>query len=234
MTEATPAPVQRLLWTQISWRHARNSPWTTSLLILTLALGVAVYLSIRLANRAAISSFLNFTDVVTAESDGMILSPAGSLPDSLLLELRERFTDTPVHWVPVVESTAVEPGDGTQSAIGGRTTYTLLGVDWIALQNLAQARKSERSRTTPMPQGPVPNSLTNTPTDESALWASLRDPYAVLVPSAVAARLTSPTLRLVVQEQIVELRIAGIIPEDPAQPKAPDNLLLLDLPRCSA
>jgi putative ABC transport system permease protein len=34
----------------------------------------------------------------------------------------------------------------------------------------------------------------------------------------------------VVQEQIVELRITGIIPEDPSQPKAPDNLLLLDLP----
>jgi putative ABC transport system permease protein len=28
----------------------------------------------------------------------------------------------------------------------------------------------------------------------------------------------------------VELRITGIIPEDPSQPKAPDNLLLLDLP----
>jgi putative ABC transport system permease protein len=34
----------------------------------------------------------------------------------------------------------------------------------------------------------------------------------------------------VVQEQIVELRVAGVIPEDPSQPKAPDNLLLLDLP----
>ena len=52
----------------------------------------------------------------------------------------------------------------------------------------------------------------------------------MLVPSALAARLSSPTLRLVVQEQIVELRITGIIPEDPSQPKAPDNLLLLDLP----
>ena len=230
MTEATPPQVQRLLWTQVSWRHARSAPWTTALLILTLALGVAVYLSIRLANRAAISSFQNFTDVVTAESDGIILSPAGSLPDSLLSELRERFTDTPVHWVPVVESTAVEPGDGSQSAIGSRTTYTLLGVDWIALQNLAQARKPERSRTSPRPQGPTPISSSNPPTDESALWASLQDPHSVLVPSALAARLSSPTLRLVVQEQIVELRITGIIPEDPSQPKAPDNLLLLDLP----
>jgi putative ABC transport system permease protein len=230
MTEGTPPQVQRLLWTQVSWRHARSAPWTTGLLILTLALGVAVYLSIRLANRAAISSFQNFTDVVTAESDGIILSPAGSLPDSLLLELRDRFTDKPVHWVPVVESTAVEPGDGTQSAIGSRTTYTLLGVDWVALQNLAQARRPERSQAAPVPQSLLSVSSTNPPTDESALWTRLQDPYAVLVPSAVAARLSSPSLRLVVQEQIVELRIVGVIPEDPSQPKAPDNLLLLDLP----
>ena len=150
MSLRTPPLVQRLLWTRVSWRHARGTPWTTALLVLTLALGVAVYLAIRLANQAAIASFQNFTDVVTAESDGMILSPAGSLPESLLTDLRRRFPDTPVHWVPVVESTAVEPGDGTAGPIGSRPTYTLLGVDWVALQNLAQARRSpENSRATP-------------------------------------------------------------------------------------
>jgi len=223
MTERTPPQVQRLLWTRVSWRHACGTPWTTALLILTLALGVAVFLAIRLANRAAISSFQNFTDVVTAESDGLILSPAGSLPESLLPELRERFPDAPVHWVPVVESTAVEPGDGTSTTIGGRPTYTLLGVDWVSLQNLAQARRHQRASGPPLQgQDPSPN--------EAAVWTRLQDPQAVLVPSAVATRHPTGTLRLVVQERILELRIAGVIPEDPSQPKAPDNLLLLDLP----
>lgn len=223
MTERTPAQVQRLLWTKVSWRHARGTPWTTALLVLTLALGVAVYLAIRLANQAAISSFRNFTDVVTAESDGLILSPAGSLPESLLSELRSRFPDAPVHWVPVVESTAVEPGDGTSTTIGSRPTYTLLGVDWVALQNLAQARGQLRT-------APPPSASETPMPDASAVWARLQDPRAVLVPAAVAARNPSSTVRLVVQEQVVELRIAGVIPEDPSQPKAPDNLLLLDLP----
>ncbi len=238
MTPSTPSLVQRLLWAQVSWRHARNAPWTTALLILTLALGVAVYLAIRLANRAAVSSFQNFTDVVTAESDGIIQAPAGSLPESLLLELRERFPDAPVHWVPVMESTAVAPGDGSQGMIGSRTTYTLLGVDWVALQNLAQARKTGLSKINstrdepalhrpglsdePSPGDPSPN--------ESALWARLQDPHSVLVPTAVAANLSSPILPLVIQEQVLELRVAGVIPEAPSQPKAPDNLLLLDLP----
>ena len=227
MTERTPPQVQRLLWARVSWRHARGTPWTTALLVLTLALGVAVFLAIRLANRAAISSFQNFTDVVTAESDGLILSPAGSLPESLLPELRERFPDAPVHWVPVVESTAVEPGDGTSTAIGSRPTYTLLGVDWVALQNLAQARRSQRPTAPPVPaQEPTPDATR----DANAVWTRLQDPQAVLVPAAVAARHPSRTVRLVVQERVVDLRIAGVIPEDPSQPKAPDNLLLLDLP----
>ena len=238
MTPTTPPLVQRLLWTQVSWRHARNAPWTTALLILTLALGVAVYLAIRLANRAAVSSFQNFTDVVTAESDGIIQAPAGSLPESLLLELRERFPDTPVHWVPVIESTAVAPGDGSQGMIGSRTTYTLLGVDWVALQNLAQARKfglskidSARDQPSLPPAGSSDEPRPGDPSaNESALWARLQDSHSALVPAAVAASLSSPILPLVIQEQILELKVAGVIPEDPSQPKAPDNLLLLDLP----
>lgn len=264
MSRSTPPQVQRLLWTRFSWRHARQAPWTTALLVLTLALGVAVYLAIRLANRAAVSSFRNFTDVVTAESDGMILAPAGSLPESLLGGLRERFPDTPVHWVPVLESTAVEPGDGSEGIIGNKTTYTLLGVDWVALQNLAQARRPAGAEpgtggippsspsTPPRAGGPssrpglgaganaggaVAGGLTpgdGTPGEEALLWARLQDPRAVLVPAAVAARLRSPTLRLVIQERVVELRVVGVLPEDPAQPKAPDNLLLFDLPALQA
>jgi putative ABC transport system permease protein len=256
MSRSTPPQVQRLLWTRFSWRHARQAPWTTALLVLTLALGVAVYLAIRLANRAAVSSFRNFTDVVTAESDGMILAPAGSLPESLLTGLRKQFPDTPVHWVPVLESTAVEPGDGSEGIIGNRTTYTLLGVDWVALQNLAQARRAQAPETGPG-SPPEPNRAhpsaavpprdqesgsvgggtlqdAGTPGEQALLWARLQDPRAVLVPAAVAARLGSPTLRLVIQERIVDLQVAGVLPDDPAQPRAPDNLLLFDLPALQA
>ncbi len=239
MTEATPQLIQRLLWSRVSWRHARGAPWTTALLVLTLALGVAVYLSIRLANRAAIASFQNFTDVVTAESDGILLAPAGSLPESLLLELRERFADTAVHWVPVIESTAVEPGDGSQGMIGSRTTYTLLGVDWVALPNLARARHPEALPPTgTWTGGPTPavsnQAVSNPSTHDAELGLRLEDPRRVFVPASVAARLKSPTLRLVIQEQLVELTIAGVIPEAPSQPKAPDNLLLFDLPALQA
>ena len=139
---------------------------------------------------------------------------------------------------PSIESTAVAPGDGSQGMIGSRTTYTLLGVDWVALQNLAQARKfglskidSARDQPSLPPTGSSDEPRPGDPSaNESALWARLQDSHSALVPAAVAAGLSSPILPLVIQEQILELKVAGVIPEDPSQPKAPDNLLLLDLP----
>ncbi len=72
------------------------------MLALILALGIAVFFSIRLANRAALASFQNFTDLITQQSDWLIESPAGLLPDSLLRELRTRLGPEPIHVIPVL------------------------------------------------------------------------------------------------------------------------------------
>ena len=48
-----------LLWRQFTWRHWCAAPWKTLLLTGILALGVAVFFSIRLANRAAVAGFVH-------------------------------------------------------------------------------------------------------------------------------------------------------------------------------
>ena len=73
-------------------------------LVLILALGVAVFFAVRLANRAAVANFQNFTDILTAESDGVLTAPAGSLPETVLLELRQQLDPEPVQLVPVLET----------------------------------------------------------------------------------------------------------------------------------
>jgi putative ABC transport system permease protein len=220
--------IQRLLWTRITWRHACGAPWSTALLILTLALGVAVFLAIRLANRAAVASFQNFADVVTAESDGILSAPAGSLPESVLAELRSAFPDTPVHWIPIVEGGGVEPGDGESPLAGGRVAYQLLGVDWIAIQNLVGARGAGRITETGTTS--VGSQANGSPASDGGFWDRFRDPRAVLVSASLASTLKSPTLRLVVQEQVVDLHVAGTFPETPSGPRVPSSLLLMDLP----
>lgn len=234
MSAAQNPGVQRLLWSRVTWRHAAKAPWTTAFLVLTLALGVAVFLSIRLANRAAVSSFQNFTDIVTAESDGILSAPSGSLPESILGELRQAFPGAPVHWVPVMESTAVEPGDSRQGKIGGRSMYQILGVDWIAMQNLASARRLQLPASSAN-VGKSADTATNSNTDGG--WIQrLADPRAVLVTAALAADLKPgvTSLRLVLQDEQVELRVAGVIPELPDRPRPPRSFLLMDLPALQA
>lgn len=242
-----------LLWRRFTLRHWRDTPGQSLLLVLILALGIAVYFSIRLANRAASSSFQHFTDLVTAESDWLIQAPAGDLPESVLAELRTRLDGAPVHLVPVVESTATRPPNGEPETIGSRPTYRLLGVDLVGIQNVARA-EAERAPswfgpgTTPPPPAPTPGSPSadtpGTPTitprpeaghddGEHRFWRVLRDPHSVFVSATLALRdgLTPGTaLPLVLNERVVPLTVAGVIPDLPGQPAAPAELLVMDLP----
>ena len=93
-------PVLSLLLRRFSLRHARLAPRATALLVGILALGVAVFVSIRLANRAAVSSFTHFTDTLTGQSDFIVQAPTGTLPESVLRELRTALGVRPVRLLP--------------------------------------------------------------------------------------------------------------------------------------
>ena len=60
----------------------------TAVLLLIVALGVAVFLSIRLANKAAVSGFGMFTESLTGQSDYLIRPKAGDIPNESLSTLR--------------------------------------------------------------------------------------------------------------------------------------------------
>src|SRR5882672_10412315 len=107
-----PAPVSgltTLLLRKFAFRHWRAAPRQSVLLVVILALGISVFFSIRLANRAALASFQNFTDLITQESDWLISAPAGLLPESVLPELRENLGSLAVHIIPVLDQTAARP-----------------------------------------------------------------------------------------------------------------------------
>jgi len=209
-----------------------------------LSLGVGVFFAIRLANRAAVASFQNFTDLLTAESDGLISAPAGTLPESILAELRSALGSTPVQLIPVLETTAARPRTDEGEAIGTRGTFQLLGLDLIAVQNLAQERPADRGW---FNQGPTTNGES---TQTSALpteslrsdlpthaahrfWELFRDPRSAFISEVLArreARLPGDEFPLIINDQIVPLKVAGVIPTDPSQPQAPAELVVMDLP----
>ncbi len=208
-------------------RHWWAAPRQSALLVVILALGIAVFFSIRLANRAALASFQNFTDLITQESDWLIRAPAGLLPESLLPELRERLNPRPVSIIPVVETTAARPLTNPDEAIGSSETFQLLGIDLIGVQNLAAGHVQDRSW---FGQGRQSGATTD---GSDSFWQIFQNPRAVFISSALATRdqlRPGDSLKLVVNEQIVTLEVAGIIPTIPDGPQAPATLLVMDLP----
>jgi putative ABC transport system permease protein len=223
---ATNQTVLRLLWSRFAWRHWWLSPVSSALLLLILAIGEAAFFSIRLANRAAVAGFQNFTDLVTSQSDGLITAPAGTLSETVLPELRQLLGTRPVNLVPVLETSAVAPSQDEKQTIGARPTFQLLGLDLPALVNLARQQDN----------GPGwfgANASGQKKESQNGFSPVLRNLFSVFISAALAKhdqlKIGSP-LPLVINEHPVNLRVAGIIPANPRQPAAPANLLIMDLP----
>ena len=201
-----------LLLSRFSLRHWRHTPWQNLLLVLILALGVGVFVAIRLANRAAVSSFQNFAGTLVGESDWIVEAPVGSLPESDLGEIRAALGSRPVRIVPIVETTGGIPmAPGERSELG-RETMTLLGVDLVGISNLAAERGAEG--TFIMRKGDF--------------WEGLAGPPRAWVSPALARR---GTLDLIVGDHQVALAVAGVIPTAPGAPPPPAGLVILDLPQ---
>jgi putative ABC transport system permease protein len=226
MNELRPLPTLGLLLRRFTLRHWRTAPRATALQIFILALGIAVFFSIRLANRAAVSSFENFTGLLSQQSDWQISAPAGELPVSVLGELRDALGDEPVEILPVVETTAVKPQTHADEQVGAREQFTLLGLDLVAIQNLASDADTDHGWFDQQ------SAATNYAGGNS-FWDLLRKTNAVFISSALGKKLhllIGDNFRVVIDENIVDLEIAGLIPASPARPALPENLLMLDLP----
>lgn len=214
------ASLTPFLLRRFTLRHWRLAPKQSALLVLILALGVAVFVAVRLANRAAVASFSNFTETLTGQSDWSIQAPAGTLPESVLPELRSALDGRPVHIVPVVEVTASPPPSPGNENKFGRPSYTLLGVDLLSVANLARPQdkpffnQSVDSRSSESDNGGFWKSFNAGP----QAWIS-RD-FADLLPAQID---------LVIDETVRTLPVAGIIPSAPDAPHAPPTLMILDL-----
>ncbi len=220
---STPAVVQ-LLFRRFTLRHWFGAWRSTTLQISILALGIAVFFAVRLANRAAVSSFENFTGLLHQTSDWQITAPAGQLPDSALGELRSAFGDLPVDIIPVVDTSVAAPQQTAEEQIGSRRVYNLVGLDLVAVQNPASAAgDNEDLFRQSGADGQATDGLANI----------LQKTNAVFISSTMAKRehlKKADHFRVVIDERMVELEIAGIIPDLRSRPTAPDNLMVMDLP----
>ncbi|HEY0947491.1 MAG TPA: FtsX-like permease family protein [Opitutaceae bacterium] len=225
-TTVTPTLLRRF-----ALRHWKLAPKQSALLVGILALGVAVFVSIRLANRAAVSSFANFTDTLTGQSDWIVQAPAGTLPEAVLPELRAALGTRPVHIIPVVEAAAARPPKPGETNRFGRTTYTLLGVDLVALSNLVRQQETGRAYFGQAAESrggaaAAPGGGEN----RGDFWTSFRAGPQVWLSDAFA-KPAPAEVELILDERVLTLPVAGVIPHVPDTPQVPADLMILDLPK---
>ncbi|MFY0581788.1 ABC transporter permease [Cystobacter fuscus] len=113
---------QRLLL-RASLRHLGGHPWLTALSLLGIALGVAVVVSIDLANASAMRAFERSTDTVTGRATHQLVGGPSGVPETVYRDVR-LLPDAPVS-APMVEGSV-------RARSGDQRPLTVLGVDPFA------------------------------------------------------------------------------------------------------
>lgn len=112
------------MFTALIWRPLRNDYGRTLLSLLAVALGVAVVIAIRVANRSAIASFQTTTDALAGGADLLVSGPE-PVPASLLPSLFPLNAQAEI--LPYLDRRVFNPG-----APDGGDTLEILGVDLLA------------------------------------------------------------------------------------------------------
>ncbi len=105
-----------------SLRYLTRHPWLMGLSVLGVAIGVAVVVSIDLANTSAERAFRLSSETVTGKATHQVVGAAGALSDSVYRELRTEAGVRPS--APVVE--------GYATLDHGDRTFQVLGIDPFA------------------------------------------------------------------------------------------------------
>jgi len=199
-----------LLLRKTTLRHWRFSFRQNTILLLVLSLGIGVYFSISLANKAALASFESFTNTLVGKSDWIIQPQTGYFKEAILSDIKKLVGARSVNIVPVVETSAAESDDSYNSGLS-RNTYTLIGIDIVAVSNLPSKSKD--------------TSLYINQSEQ--FWSEFRSGPKIWIPRSLGSK---KSLNLIITDKIVSLPIAGIIPTQPEAPKIPDSVIIMDLP----
>jgi putative ABC transport system permease protein len=187
----------------ISLRHLREEPGRTALTLSGVALGVAVFLAIRLANASALASFSATVDAVAGRATLQVAGGTSGFDERLFLRVR-RVPGLQAA-APVVQIAAPAPG------LGGETLM-VLGLDLFSEAGFGRVAAGEA---------------------ESHAWLDfLADPHAMAVTRSLARRyhlrVGSP-LVLTAGSRLVTFRVRAILGSEELEHAFGGNLAVIDI-----
>jgi putative ABC transport system permease protein len=110
-------------------RSLQKNVWRTLLTIVGIALGVAVMLSIHLANRASLSQFTDSLDRISGKSNAVMMPLASDLLDERLLTHLQYLWAEGVRFTPLLEQTVLVATKPSNHKDSQTEVIQLLGVD---------------------------------------------------------------------------------------------------------
>ena len=119
-----PGALRLFVW--FSLRHLRSHPIRTIAVLIGIALGSAVFTSVRLSVHATLDSFSRSMDRITGSSDISLVQPGGRVPDTLVTALMRHSA---VQSASPILTTYVQPA-------GRKSPFLLIGFDPILDRNL--------------------------------------------------------------------------------------------------
>ena len=202
-----PGQFSKALW-NVGWRYLVAHRWQSLMMIVGIALGVAVVVSIDLANASAGRAFELSTETITGKATHQIQGGPEGVPEALYTQLRLEGR---------VQAAAPVINEYVTSARLGNRPLQLLGIDPFADAPfrgfLGQSKGGEP--------------------DLGALSAFMTRPGAVLLSQAVAERYglaAGDSLPLVVGGREKTILIAGLLqPADSLSSRTLEGLILADI-----
>ncbi len=196
------------LW-NVGWRYLLARRWQSFLMIVGIALGVAVVISIDLANASAARAFTLSTETVTGKTTHQIVGGPQGVPDSLYTELQRQGVIKLA--APVISEYVSAPGLGNRP-------MQLLGIDPFADAPFRSYLGGLQGVST---------------ADLSTFTAFLTHPGAVLVSQPLAQRYgvrPGDSLTLVIGGYQRQAFVAGLlVPQDSLSQRTLDGLVLADI-----
>ncbi len=222
MALRSPSPLP--LWEFLrlfAFRHAWRERLQTGLLLAILALGVGTFLSIRIANRAAVEGFQLFTESLQGPSDLIVETPGGRLPLAELPRIRETLGGLAVYMFPVLESSLLPLEQTNLPPPASTSPARVLGLDLVQFRSLAAADETE--------SGSPPDWLE----DDDAFWDVVENPRHLLLVPALAEEWdlrVGDKVPVILRGEKHFLTLAGLLPEARGERPLPENLAVVDLP----
>jgi putative ABC transport system permease protein len=171
-----------------SLRNTRKHPGRALTVLFGIALGAAVFTSVRLSIHASLDSFTKSMDLIAGRADRVLSRPGGRVPEDLILQV---FRHPAVKSASALLSTYVRP------VYEGADPFLLIGFDPILDRPLRTWQTDETAE------------------QQADFWLDLlKDPYSMIVSKPLAGRYRlqrGAIISIEHAQQTAEFRIAGVL-----------------------